>query len=493
MLSLLEFLYNPLTWAQPSVPVALAHEMNSATRPSPARLIRALPFLLLLLACGEADPADQADPEVAPAARVHAQDQGNVLLILVDDMGFDDLGCFGGSSGLTPNIDSLARDGVTFERAYVTASICSPSRAGLLSGRYQQRFGHENNTGPLARQLELGIGLPPSQPLLSERLRDLGHATALIGKWHLGAADRFHPLERGFDEFFGHLSGGHTYIDWEDPKNGPIYRGREPVSEGEYLTDALSTEAVEFIGRNHERPFFLLLSYNALHEPFEAPELYLQRHAGIADRSERVYAAMISALDDGIGRVLAALDLHGLREDTLVCFLSDNGPRRGKAGEGAGQLRGGKLSLYEGGLRVPLVVRWPARISAGGTVATPVSSLDLVPTCLAAAGRPALATDGLDGHSLLEVARAASEGLPVAARTLFWRQGGKAAVSDGQAKLVRRRDGSFEAYDLDADPAEAHSLDGGEQRFMDLKTALTAWEQELALPAWDWSGGRSGG
>jgi len=435
---------------------------------------------------GCAPPDTGGEPSPSPGIT-------NVVLILVDDMGLDDLGCFGSSAGLTPSIDSLARDGVAFDRAYVTASICSPSRAGLLTGRYQQRFGHENNTGPLARQLELDIGLPRSERLASERLQDLGHVTGLIGKWHLGASDRFHPLDRGFDEFFGHLSGGHTYIDWVDPKNGPIFRGRTSVIEGEYLTDAFTTEAVDFIDRHHQAPFFLLLSYNALHEPFEAPERYLDRHAGVPDEEERVYAAMISALDDGVGRVLAALERHGLEDDTLVCFLSDNGPRRGKAGQGTGHLRGGKLSLFEGGLRVPLLVRCPGLFPAGSRVASPVSSLDLVPTFLEALGAPGATADPLDGRSLVPLATRPAGGPDIAARTLFWRQGGKAAASDGVAKLLRRRDGSFEAYDLRVDPGETRPLALDGERFVRLRQALGSWEEGLAAPAWEWSEGRAGG
>lgn len=429
---------------------------------------------LALVACGGSDPASgrrSSGPEPG------ADERPNVLLILVDDLGYRELGCYGGTEVPTPALDRLALDGVRFDRAYVTSSLCSPSRAGLLTGRYQQRFGHENNTGPLERQIEQGIGLPLAEITIARDLQQAGYRTALVGKWHLGASPEFHPTRRGFDSFFGHLSGGHTYLDWADPKNGPILRGDQALTAGPYLTDALTDEAIAIVEEEADAPFFLLLSYNAVHAPLEAPEADLAPFAHLAGE-RRLMAGMLHALDRGVGRVLAAVDQRGIRDETLVLFLNDNGAVDDAASTNGG-LRAGKKSLYEGGIRVPLLVRWPDHVPAGEAWSHPVSSLDVATTLLAAAGVPQSEGRALDGRDLLE----GPVGDP---RLLFWRQGSLAAASDGRWKLVRTRRGS-ELYDLSADPGEVTDLAAERPtELAQLQGALAGWEAGLALPRWAW-------
>ena len=279
----------------------------------------------------------------------------NVLLIVGDDMGYADVGVHGSKEIPTPHIDSIARAGVHCKSGYVTGPYCSPTRAALLTGRYQQRFGHEFNPGPPA-VANAPVGLPLSQTTMAQRLKSAGYATGLVGKWHLGNAEQFHPLNRGFDEFFGFLGGAHAYTPAAPgavPRRGqagrpgvvgnPILRGREPVTEQAYLTDALAREATAFVDRHKDRPFFLYLAFNAVHTPLQAPPKYLERFAGITDARRRTYAAMMSAMDDAVGAVLARVRDAGIEEHTLVFFISDNGGPPANASDNR-PLRGHKAS-----------------------------------------------------------------------------------------------------------------------------------------------------
>lgn len=320
----------------------------------------------------------------------------NLVLLLADDLGFGDLGVQGCTDIATPNIDSLARDGVRCTNAYASGPRCAPTRAGLLVGRYQERFGCE---------LNVDLGLPRDELTLAERLRQVGYATGLVGKWHLGTQREHDPLERGFDEFFGFLGGSSPSLPHGAEGTIPnLLRGREPAAEKEYLTDALAREAVGFVERHAHEPFFLYLSFNAPHRPLEATEAYLQRQAAIADPRRRTYAAMVSAMDDAVGRVLAALHEHGLEERTLVVFLNDNGaPTRGRQRSGASNapMRGRKGGLFEGGIRVPFLARWKGTLPAGRVYEPALTSLDIVPTALAMAGIEAQPEWKLDGVDLL--------------------------------------------------------------------------------------------
>jgi arylsulfatase A-like enzyme len=320
----------------------------------------------------------------------------NVIVILSDDQGYGDVGVQGCKDIRTPHLDSIARDGVRLTNGYVSAPQCSPTRAGLMTGRYQQRFGHESNRAVPDSSLDL------KQTTLAAVLKRAGYATGLIGKWHLGIDGKHHPQSRGFDEFFGFLGGANPYLPRGPRKVVPrILRGRKPVVETEYLTDAFGREAVAFIERHRTRPFFLYLAFNAPHGPLQATEKYLRRFPTIKDPKRRTYAAMVSAMDDAVGRVLGTLRQAGLDEKTLIFYLSDNGgPTEVNASSNA-PLRGVKGEVREGGIRVPFFVRWKGRLPAGKTFDQPAISLDIFPTVLAAAGIKPPADARLDGVNLL--------------------------------------------------------------------------------------------
>ncbi|MEO0416625.1 MAG: sulfatase-like hydrolase/transferase, partial [Verrucomicrobiota bacterium] len=358
-------------------------------------------------------------------------DPPNVVLIFADDLGWGDVGYHGYDDVLTPNIDRIANEGVQFRQGYVSASVCGPSRAGLMTGVYQQRLGageNANATGfPNNVQPQFKMsGLPTSQATLAEILGPQGYRCGVVGKWHLGVEEPLRPNARGFNFFWGFLNGSHTYTEWEpkfaDRKDKwPVFRNDEmlPAQKDIYLTDMFNERAVNFIKHKPDSPFFLFLSYNAVHHPWQVPEAYLERTKHLAGGKDRqFFAAMILAMDDGIGNVLDTLEDEGVADNTMVIFLSDNGSPRGqgltpKPKDNAqprgdtvmsnpGPHRGFKGDTYEGGIKVPFAMRWPAKIPAGSVYEQPVSALDIAPTAAAAAGvnEP---TKGLpfDGKDLL--------------------------------------------------------------------------------------------
>jgi len=395
-------------------------------------------------------------------------------VILADDLGYADVGFNGCADIPTPHIDSLARDGARFTSGYVSHPYCSPTRAGLLSGRYQQRFGHEAN--PTYLPEDTTVGLPVTEMLLPRLLADAGYATGAIGKWHLGAAPRFRPEARGFGEHYGFLGGGHLYLpqtnkatgavaNWQIEYQAPLLKnGVEQPFDG-YMTDLLSREAAAFVERHKAEPFFLYLAYNAVHTPLQAPESYQARVSHIADPRRRIYAAMNVAMDDGVGLVLDALRRNKLEENTLVWFFSDNGGTPTNVAPCCNApLRGHKGSLYEGGVRVPFALRWPAAVKPGTVFDAPVSSLDVFATALAVAEvqpAPGKTPDGLSLLPLLKGDTAAFDN-----RVLHWRDGGskanKWAVRQGPWKLVRSgapaHPGPLELYNVKDDVSETRNV-----------------------------------
>lgn len=298
----------------------------------------------------------------------------NVVFILGDDLGYCDISMYGCQDIPTPNIDSIGKNGVRFTSGYVAAPVCSPSRAALMTGRYQQRFGFEFNVGPLQRAItNKDMGLPLTEITLAQVMKQAGYATGMVGKWHLGLNPSYRPTERGFDEYFGFLFGANLYATPKTPNvttrtatagggssegtrtaQNPIYRNTTPVDEDEYLTDAFAREAVAYIDRHQKEPFFLYAPFNAPHEPFQATQKYLDRFPDVKDERRRVYMAMVSALDDGVGAILKKLRDTGLERDTLVVFLSDNGCATYTGactnGENAA-VRKGQWKLFKGGTR----------------------------------------------------------------------------------------------------------------------------------------------
>ncbi|MBN1422570.1 MAG: sulfatase [Planctomycetes bacterium] len=394
----------------------------------------------------------------------------NIVVIVSDDQGYADVGVHGCRDIPTPNLDALARAGVRCTDGHVSCPVCSPTRAGLMTGRYQQRFGHEFNPRP-------GMSMMPAGEItMAQLLRRAGYATGMVGKWHLGMLDDQHPMSRGFDSFFGFLGGAHSYLDWK--RGDPILRGVEPVSEPTYLTDAFAREAIAFIDRSKEKPFFLCLTFNAVHMPLEATQKYLDRFPKIAEKKRRTYAAMLSAMDDAIGGVLAAIARAGVEEDTLVFFFSDNGgpPVNGSSN---GPLRGHKGETWEGGIRVPFFIKWPRRIRPGTVYDRPVISLDVLPTAVAAAGGALPKDRPIDGVDLLPYLAGEKTGDPH--ERLFWRLGsGKSAVRMGSWKLVRATGGAGGLFDLSKDLGEKDDLSAKEPaKRKDLEAAFAAWQKEV--------------
>ncbi|WP_250846970.1 sulfatase-like hydrolase/transferase [Aquisphaera insulae] len=437
---------------------------------------------------------------VAGAAEAREPGKPNIVIILADDMGFSDVGFQGGRDIPTPNVDSLAAGGVRCTNGYVSGPYCSPTRAGLLTGRYQQRFGHEFNPGQQAEEAgSNAFGLPLSESTIADRLKAAGYDTGLVGKWHLGNAPEYRPNRRGFDEFFGFLGGAHPYIPGQ---GAPIYRNNEVVHEKEYLTDAFSREAVSYIERHKDRPFFLYLAYNAVHTPMHATDERLKRFAGIADEQRRTYAAMLSALDEGVGKVLGALRAANLEEDTLIFFFSDNGgpTLKGTSINGSinAPLRGSKRTTLEGGIHVPFAVQWKGKLKAGSVYEKPVIQLDVLPTALAAAGATPSEDARLDGVNLLPFLKGEASATPHEA--LYWRLGDQRAIRRGDWKLVQYDaavdDGTVSSpakakvtparlYNLASDIGEAHDLASEQpEKVKELQSAWAAWSGKLAKPLW---------
>lgn len=416
--------------------------------------------------------------------------QPNVLLIVSDDQGYADVGFHGCKDIPTPHLDRLAREGVRCSNGYVSHPFCSPTRAGLMTGRYQHRFGHENN--PFFDSGDEKEGLPLSETLLPAVLQKAGYTTGWIGKWHLGAAPGFHPMKRGFQETFGFLGGGHRYLHWtRNPKQEytiDIERNGEPVEVKEHLTVRFGQEAAAFVTRHAGQPWFLYLAFNAPHTPNEPTPERFARFQSIADPKRRSYAAQVSLMDDAIGETLAALEKTGQKDNTLVFFFSDNGGPVRTNGSRNDPLRGAKGEVYEGGVRVPYLVRWPAQLEAGTVYAQPVSSLDVFATAVMQAGL-AMPTDKIyDGVDLIPFLSGKNPGAPH--DRLFWRTASRAwAIREGHAKLVRWGKNADELYDLSKDLSE--TTDVAADRAGDVKdmaAAIDAWDAQLIPPAFPGAG-----
>jgi arylsulfatase A-like enzyme len=415
------------------------------------------------------------------AAAALAERPPNVVLIVADDLGYGDLGVHGGKDGVTPHIDALAAAGMRFTSAYSSGCVCSPSRVGLLTGRYQNRTGHDSNPH---RQ----FGLDLAEVTLAQRLKAAGYATGIVGKWHLGDSAEQNPLARGFDEFYGILEHG---IGPGEKGNRSIvvYRGREETKTPSDHTTSFGSEAVAFIERHKGKPFFLYLPFTAVHSPHLSPAENQQRVASVADPRRRRYLAMLSTLDDQVGRILTALREHKLEENTLVFFVADNGGPDGAASNGP--YRGGKWTLWEGGIRSPMFVVWKGRIPAGGTSDEPVIGIDVAPTALAAAGVATEAAWKLDGLNLLPLA----EGKPQlrSREALYWRFGVQLAVRQGNWKLVKPSLADEPMlFDLAADAGESNNLAADQPERVKQLTALwQRWNEGNLPPRWDdarWNG-----
>lgn len=464
-------------------------------------------------------------PLVALGASLSADDgRPNIIVFFADDLGYGELGCQGNPEIPTPYIDSIAESGVRFTAGYVAGPNCSPSRAGLLTGRTPTRFGYEFN--PIgARNEDPEIGLPIKEVTIAETLQDAGYTTGLIGKWHQGGGAAYHPFRHGFDEFFGFTHEGHYFVPppwkgvttmlrrkslpdgskgrWVGEKglsysthmksnepdydaNNPIVRGGQPVVETEYLTDAFTREAVDFIDRHDDKPFFLYLAYNAVHSPLQGADKYMKKFAHIEDVHRRIFAAMLANMDDSVGAVMSQLRKSGLEENTLVFFLSDNGGPTRELTSSNLPLRGEKGQMYEGAIRVPYMVQWKGKIPAGKVYHQPVSSFDIYATAVANSAGVTV-PEQVEGVDLVPFLTGEDRGRPH--ETLFWRQGGKAAMRHGDWKIVRMGKrlqagrAKWELYDLSKDISEQTNLADAQPEI--LSELIARWNEmnsEMADP-----------
>ncbi|MEO6788750.1 MAG: sulfatase-like hydrolase/transferase, partial [Chthoniobacteraceae bacterium] len=359
----------------------------------------------------------------------------NILVILADDLGYGELSCQGFTQQIpTPNIDSIAKNGVRFTSGYVSGPYCSPTRAGFMTGRYQTRFGHEFNPGP-AEAAVANFGLPLTETTIGNRLQTAGYVTGWFGKSHLGYKPPYHPLKRGFNEYFGFLGGAHDYLDAAADPHNPILQGDTPVNNIGYTTDAFGQHAVDFIAKHKGEPWFCYLPFNAVHAPLESTANYLAPFSSVADKKRRTYCAMQAALDNAVGKVLAQVRANGQEENTLIFFFSDNGGPTPQTTSGNGPLRGFKAQTWEGGIRIPFMMQWKGKIPAGKVDDRPVIQIDILPTALAAAGVEATPEWKLDGVNLLPYVTGEKSGAPHDA--LYWRLGQQIAVRAGDWKLVK--------------------------------------------------------
>jgi arylsulfatase A-like enzyme len=423
--------------------------------------------------------AGAATAALAAPRAARAQNRPNVLFILADDLGYGDLSCYGRPDYDTPVLDGLASQGMKFTSAYAAAAVCTPTRCAFITGRYPQRF-EVGLQEPLTSSSP-PVGLPASQPTIASRLREVGYETALIGKWHLGWRPEYRPNRHGFDEFYGSLSGALDYFTHIAPDSGEealpdLWENDRRVSTDGYLTDVFSSRAEEFVSRPRSKPFYLSLHYTAPHAPWEGPG-----DRGVADHTDHgvgpmvnggslgVYAQMMRSMDDGIGRVLAALRRARLERDTLVIFTSDNGGERYSFNWPFSFQKG---YLYEGGIRVPAIVRWPGVVPAASVTEQTAVTMDWTATILAAAGAQADAAEALDGENLLPVLRGERNAYD---RALFWRTRTRAAARIGRWKYVQEGDAEH-LYDLGVDLGEKTDLKARETAaFAEAKGRYSAW------------------
>jgi arylsulfatase A-like enzyme len=469
----------------------------------------------------------------APASAAPPGRRPNIVLILADDLGKTDVSAYGGPVP-TPNIDAIGTRGATCTEGYITSPICSPSRAGLITGRYQQRFGHElqpHDRYPRNRleyyvykyllapadwvvtdeiaypdfEAILQQGLPLSELTLAEVLKKHGYQTAIMGKWHLGTNDTSIPIHRGFDYHYGFYEAFSLYADpnapdivnhrqdhfadrhmWSVGRTGncALRRNHEVIEDTAYLTQRIAEESARWIDHHRDEPFFLYVPFSAPHSPFQVPRRYHDRFADVADPSKRVYYGMIAALDDAVGTIMATLRRLALEEHTLVFFLSDNGGALYTGVTDNGPLKGGKLTNFEGGINVPFLVQYAGTIPSGAACTFPVSALDVFATAVDAAGG-ALPTDRpYDGVSLLPHLMGPVSGPPHAA--LFWRAAAHKAVRQGDWKLVKdEKSKRTVLYDLRVDKAERQDLAGARPEIVrQLELALAEWEKAMVSPLW---------
>ena len=436
------------------------------------RLALGLTFLATVSACS-------VEPRHSTDMAEHAATRPNIVILFADDLGYGDLGVQGSLEVATPNIDQLAGQGVRLTNNYANHPVCSPSRAGLLTGKYQQRFGFENN--PPSQGPNSGAGVPVSELMLAERLKAAGYATGIFGKWHIGAAPDKVPTARGFDTFYGFLSGAMAYTPEGPTGTKFLLRGTERVDMPAHTTEAFADEAIAFIEENRHQPFFVYVPFNAVHAPMQSTQEYLDRFDSETDPTRRAYLAMVAALDDAVGEIVNAIDSNGLGDNTLVIFTSDNGGPTWQTTSANTPLNGVKATLLEGGIRVPAVFRWTGLLPAGKVVSSVTMGHDIAATSQAIAGVPVSADqDGVNLMPYLTGERAGN-----AHDKLYWRAGEQGAMRDHNWKLVKVGD-EYHLFDLDNDIGERLDLSSTRpDQLASMKSDWHTWSSEMMEPAWD--------
>ncbi len=417
----------------------------------------------------------------------------NIIIIISDDQGYADVGFHGSKEIITPNIDRIASNGVVFTQGYVSYAVCSPSRAGLITGKYQNRFGYTRNI--LLAPKDSLMGLPLSEQTLPDVLNNVDYKTKAIGKWHLGAHESLVPERRGFDEFFGFLIGGHRYFPEDLTLNDlsearrqmdgyitRIYDNGKRIDTKKYLTEELSDNAVKFIEDNSSDPFFLYLSYNAPHTPLQATAMDLERNSHIEVEKRRTYAAMVSSMDDGIGLILDKLEEKKITDNTIVIFFSDNGGVEWYNFSDNGILRGIKGDFYEGGIRVPFTMQWPSKIKPGTIYDKPIIALDVFATVASAASAEKYIRNDIDGVDILPYITGEKSGLPH--KYLYWQNPDKDidVVRDERYKYIRIEEEEY-IFDLKNDISEEKNIINSSKPIYDrLKSQFKEWEKEMIDP-----------
>jgi len=458
------------------------------------KIMKIIPWIVLLIACSVG----------TAGAGLKGAQKPNFVIIMADDVGYGDVGYQGGDVP-TPNIDSIAKRGVIFTDGYVTCPVCAPSRAGLLTGKYPQRFGFWDNIGPYRVSKDTVPGIPKDQPILSERLKPLGYTCGLFGKTHDGDAEELMAFNR-WDEFYGFNNGASCYLKDMNKPHKPIFHNKKIVSHpytdrgishnevckngviirdaDQYLTDELGTMAVRFIEANKSRPFLCYIPFNAIHGPFQAPKALVDKYSHIKDHDRRIVMAMLESMDANIGRVLDTLKKNGLMKNTLIIFLSDNGGHHASPNK---PLRGMKGTFWEGGLRVPFCMRWDAKLKPGTIYKYPVISLDIMPTLIKAAGGKVDPEWKLDGVDLLPYLTGKNRERPH--NVLTWAWGPRRAIRYLDYKAVSMNNGQkWELFDLSKDISETIDLS---ERYPEKLSAMikahSEWMSELMPPLWGWN------
>ena len=413
--------------------------------------------------------------------------QPNIVIFYADDLGWGELGCQGYTKDIpTPHIDALAKNGLRFTNGYVAATYCSPSRAGLMTGRYPTRFGHEFNT------VANTVGLRSDQTTIATRLKTLGYATIAVGKWHLGNQPENLPTKRGFDEFYGTLNNTPFFHPTNFIDSRISNEVRTVTDPNFYTTDAYADRSIDWIEKNKSKPWFLYLPFNAQHAPLQAPKKYLERFPKITDEKRQLFAAMMASMDDAIGRVVGKIRALGQEENTLIFLVSDNGGASPLAEMNG--LRGRKWLLWEGGIRVTWLAQWKGRIPAGRVLETPVIQLDILPTALAAAGGTPQSEWKLDGTNLLPLLEGKADKLD--RDTLYWRFGVQYAVRQGDWKLVKAGlNQPVQLFNLKDDRTEKDDLAAKQpEKVKSLQALWDAWNANNLPPRWEdprWNDGNN--